>query len=158
MANSKLKRWVAIGTILYALFVMVICFMPQPQLTGYTTPGIVKWGRLVFLLRPFNSLLSLGQVTSLGQLAWIISQNLLNVFLLYPLMTGLLLLFPSLRFWKKAVAVAFMTSCFIEFTQLFLDFAIDANRVFEIDDLITNTLGGYLAYLTINYFKKRGAE
>ena len=31
-------------------------------------------------------------------------------------------------------------------TQILLDLLINANRVFEIDDLWTNTLGGYLAW------------
>ena len=34
----------------------------------------------------------------------------------------------------------------IEVTQILLDLLINANRVFEIDDLWTNTLGGYLAW------------
>ena len=34
----------------------------------------------------------------------------------------------------------------IEATQILLDLLINANRVFEIDDLWTNTLGGYLAW------------
>ncbi|MGG6495876.1 UNVERIFIED_CONTAM: VanZ family protein, partial [Bacteroidetes bacterium 56_B9] len=37
-------------------------------------------------------------------------------------------------------------SLFIECTQLLLDLLIDAQRVFEVDDLWTNTLGGVLAY------------
>ncbi|CCK19350.1 hypothetical protein BN193_03990 [Lactococcus raffinolactis 4877] len=35
----------------------------------------------------------------------------------------------------------------IETTQVILDLLFNFNRVFEVDDLITNTLGGVLAYL-----------
>lgn len=43
--------------------------------------------------------------------------------------------------------LVFLVSLGIECTQLILDFFFDFNRVFEIDDLWTNTLGGYLAWL-----------
>ena len=36
-----------------------------------------------------------------------------------------------------------------------LDILIDANRVFEIDDLWTNTLGGYLAFLFYKFLVKQ---
>ncbi|EJG70162.1 vanZ like family protein [Streptococcus pneumoniae 2081074] len=48
---------------------------------------------------------------------------------------------------KKGPSFSFLVSLGIECTQLILDFFFDFNRVFEIDDLWTNTLGGYLAWL-----------
>ncbi|WP_161940927.1 VanZ family protein, partial [Streptococcus suis] len=48
----------------------------------------------------------------------------------------------------------FCISLFIESTQLLLDLLIDAQRVFEVDDLWTNTLGGVLAYLVYKLTKK----
>ncbi|WP_080710478.1 VanZ family protein [Streptococcus mitis] len=48
---------------------------------------------------------------------------------------------------KKSDFFSFLLSLGIECTQLVLDFFFDFNRVFEIDDLWTNTLGGYLAWL-----------
>ena len=50
---------------LYSLCIVCFCFTPQPQLpTGVETPGIQTFGRLVFLLTPFNSFWKLGEVTS----------------------------------------------------------------------------------------------
>ncbi|MBZ8030350.1 VanZ family protein [Streptococcus pneumoniae] len=69
------------------------------------------------------------------------------VFLLTPLIFQLLYLFPNLRKTKKVLLFSFLVSLGIECTQLILDFFFDFNRVFEIDDLWTNTLGGYLAWL-----------
>ena len=86
-------------------------------------------------------------MTSLGQVIWIFLQNILNVFLLFPLVFQLIYLFPSLRQTKKVIVFSFLLSLGIECTQLVLDFFFDFNRVFEIDDLWTNTLGGYLAWL-----------
>ena len=41
--------------------------------------------------------------------------------------------------------MAFALSLTIELGQVILDLLIDANRVFELDDLWTNTLGGLVA-------------
>ncbi|CIV62441.1 Glycopeptide antibiotics resistance protein [Streptococcus pneumoniae] len=86
-------------------------------------------------------------MSDIGQLCWIFLQNILNVFLFFPLIFQLLYLFPNLRKTKKVLLFSFLVSLGIECTQLILDFFFDFNRVFEIDDLWTNTLGGYLAWL-----------
>ena len=142
------KKILILGVLLYSLCIVCFCFTPQPQLpTGVETPGIQTFGRLVFLLTPLNSLWNLGEVTSLGQVLWIFLQNILNVFLLFPLVFQLLYLYPNLRQTKKIILLSFLLSLGIECTQLVLDFFFDFNRVFEIDDLWTNTLGGYLAWV-----------
>jgi len=142
------KTVLSLGVLLYSLCIVCFCFSPQPQLpAGVETPGIQHLGRLVFLLTPFNSLWKLGEVTSLLQLFWILLQNALNVLLLFPLIFQLLYLIPSLRKTKRVILLSFLLSLSIECTQLVLDFFFDFNRVFEIDDLWTNTLGGYLAWV-----------
>ena len=118
------------------------------------TPGIQHLGRLVFLLTPFNSFWKLGEVSDMGQLYWIFLQNILNVFLLFPLVFQLLYLFPNLRKTKRVIIFSFLVSLGIECTQLVLDFFFDFNRVFEIDDLWTNALGGYLAWLLYKQLHK----
>ena len=142
------KTLLSLGIVIYSLCIVCFCFTPQPQLpTGVETPGIQTFGRLVFLLTPFNSLWKLGEVTSITQLFWIFLQNILNVFLLFPLVFQLLYLCPNLRKTKKILFLSFLLSLGIECTQLVLDFFFDFNRVFEIDDLWTNTLGGYLTWV-----------
>ena len=142
------KKLLSLGIVLYSLCIVCFCFTPQPQLpTGVETPGIQTFGRLVFLLMPFNSLWKLGEVTSPIQLFWIFLQNALNILLLFPLIFQLLYLTPSLRKTKRVILLSFLLSLSIECTQLALDFFFDFNRVFEIDDLWTNTLGGYLAWI-----------
>ncbi len=149
------KTLLSLGIVLYSLCIVCFCFTPQPQLpTGVETPGIQTFGRLVFLLTPFNSLWNLGEVTSPIQLFWIFLQNALNVLLLFPLIFQLLYLIPSLRKTKRVILLSFLLSLSIEFTQLVLDFFFDFNRVFEIDDLWTNTLGGYLAWVLYKLLHK----
>ena len=144
----KRKKLLSLGVVLYSICIICFCFTPQPKLPiGVETPGIQTFGRLVFLLTPLNSLWNLGEVTSLLQLFWIFLQNALNILLLFPLIFQLLYLMPSLRKTKKVIFLSFLLSLGIECTQLVLDFFFDFNRVFEVDDLWTNTLGGYLAWL-----------
>ena len=144
----KRKKILSLGVVLYSICIICFCFTPQPKLPiGVETPGIQTIGRLVFLLTPFNSLWKLGEVTSITQLFWIFLQNALNVLLLFPLIFQLLYLTPYLRKTKKVLLLSFLLSLGIECTQLALDFFFDFNRVFEIDDLWTNTLGGYLAWV-----------
>ena len=149
------KTLLSLGVLLYSLCIVCFCFTPQPQLpTGVETPGIQTIGRLVFLLTPFNSLWNLGEVTNPIQLFWIFLQNALNVLLLFPLIFQLLYLIPSLRKTKRVILISFLLSLSIECTQLVLDFLFDFNRVFEIDDLWTNTLGGYLAWVLYKLLHK----
>ena len=118
------------------------------------TPGIQYFGRVVVLLVPFNSFVNLGEITSWLQLVKVFVQNLANIFLLSPLIFQLLWLFPQLRSTKRIVWLSFAMSLAIEMTQILLDLLINANRVFEIDDLWTNTLGGYLAWRTFQLCQK----
>ena len=142
------RKLLGLGLVCYSICIVCFCFSPQPQLpTGVETPGIQHLGRLVFLLTPFNSFWKLGEVTSFLQLFWIFLQNALNILLLFPLIFQFLYLSPSLRETKKVIFLSFLLSLGIECTQLVLDFFFDFNRVFEIDDLWTNTLGGYLAWV-----------
>ncbi|MFZ2232468.1 MAG: VanZ family protein, partial [Lactococcus raffinolactis] len=80
-------------------------------------------------------------------------QNVANIFLLFPLVFALCLLKPGIRHFKKVLLMSFLMSLAIETTQAILDLLFDFNRVFEVDDLITNTLGGVLAYLLYKIVK-----
>lgn len=143
------------GSIFYILLLCLMCFLPQVLEKGMETPGIQQFGRIVVLLIPFNSFVNLGQITSLLQLIKVFVQNVMNIFLLSPLIFQLLWLFPKLRSTKRVLFASFAISLFIECTQILLDILIDANRVFEIDDLWTNTLGGYLAFLFYKFLVKQ---
>ena len=153
--TDKGRTFLTWGSIFYILLLCLMCFLPQVPEKGMETPGIQQFGRVVVLLIPFNSFVNLGQITSLLQLIKVFVQNGMNVFLLSPLIFQLLWLFPKLRSTKRVLFASFAISLFIECTQILLDILIDANRVFEIDDLWTNTLGGYLAFLFYKFLVKQ---
>ena len=151
----KGRTFLTWGSIFYILLLCLMCFLPQVPEKGMETPGIQQFGRIVVLLIPFNSFINLGQITSFFQLIKVFVQNIMNIFLLSPLIFQLLWLFPKMRSAKRVLFVSFSMSLFIECTQILLDILIDANRVFEIDDLWTNTLGGYLAFLFYKFLVKQ---
>ena len=156
------QRWTKIMAGAYALAIVCMCFLPQswyPQYKDFETPGIVQIGRLYLLPTPFNSIVNGDKVDSLYELWLIILQNLTNIFLLYPLVLAFLFLFEKWRSLRAVMRYSFGLSLFIECTQLLLDLLINAERVFEVDDLWTNTLGGVLAYgtylLIMKYVKEK---
>ncbi|MBY5033685.1 VanZ family protein [Streptococcus gallolyticus] len=134
----------------YALAISFMCFLPQglfPSIKGFSTPGIVQIGRLYFLLTPFNSFVNGHKIHTIQGFLFVLLQNFSNIFLLFPLVFCLIFLFKKWQSLKAATLYSFCMSLFIECTQLLLDLLINAERVFEVDDLWTNTLGGVLAYL-----------
>lgn len=144
--TAKGRRLTKGLVILYSLALILICWTPQyGMVEGVQTPDIQYFGRVVVLLTPFNSFTNFDQLDSLKEIIFVVGQNITNIFLLTPLILVLLALFPSFRAWKKVVLASFALSLTIELGQVVLDFLIDANRVFEIDDLWTNTLGGLVA-------------
>lgn len=137
--------------VIYGTLLVLLCWTPQYGIIdGVETPNVFSVGRMVFLLVPFNSLVSFGELDTALEIGWVIGQNAMNVFLIFPLMLGLLGLFPNLRNLKTILWLSFAISLTIEVGQLILDLLIDANRVFEIDDLWTNTLGGAIAFWAFN--------
>ncbi|MFC2797380.1 MAG: VanZ family protein [Streptococcus sp.] len=153
---TKRGRWLLrSGSFFYFILLCLMCFLPQHPEPGMEAPGIQHFGRIVVLLVPLNSLMNLGQITSVIQLIKVILQNVANVFLLSPLVFQLLWLWPWLRSHKRVLLFGFGLSLWIESSQVLLDLLFDANRVFELDDLWTNTLGAYLAYLGFQYLQAR---
>lgn len=151
------KRCVFLFLMLYLLFLIRLCFGPQLVGGGGETPGIQHFGRVVVLLIPFNSIVNAGQLKTFWDYVWVFGQNVSNIFLLFPVMFLFLILYPGLRSFKRITLLAFCFSIGIELTQVIIDILWDANRVFEIDDLWTNALGGTIAlivYRCIHKLKK----
>jgi len=129
------RRLLRSGSFFYFILLCLMCFLPQQPEPGMETPGIQHFGRIVVLLVPLNSVMNLGQITSVLQLIKVILQNIANIFLLSPLVFQLLWLWPWLRSRKRVLCFGFAMSLWIECSQVLLDLLFDANRVFELDDL-----------------------
>ena len=74
-------------------------------------------------------------------------QMFFNVLLLFPF--GVYLRYYFRRPWYQVIILSFLYSLFFELTQLSGLYGIypHAYRYFEVDDLICNTLGGFLGFL-----------
>lgn len=152
--GRKLVGWFAS---LYALLLVYLCFLPQttyPQYKTFSTPGIIQLGPFYILPIPFNSLVNAPALDSLSDWLLVLLQNVANIFLLYPLVLAFVFLFQDWRNYRTVAYKSFLISLFIECQQLVVDWLFDAGRVFEVDDLWTNTLGGMLAYATYRMWKK----
>ena len=79
------RRLLRSGSFFYFILLCLMCFLPQQPEPGMETPGIQHFGRIVVLLVPLNSVMNLGQITSVLQLIKVILQNIANIFLLSPL-------------------------------------------------------------------------
>ena len=142
----KRKILFSLGALFFGGMVVLLCFSPQPDFGQHiSTPGIVTYGRLIFLPTLFNSFVHLGDLDTPYKLFWVIGQNVVNIFLLTPFVFCLLGLCHRLRSYGRIALVSFGLSLGIECGQLLLDALFDFNRVFELDDLWTNTLGGIVA-------------
>ncbi|CAM2813504.1 teicoplanin resistance protein VanZ [Streptococcus agalactiae LMG 14747] len=149
------RKPVGLALVLYAFLIVMMCFRPQSSVAGVTTPNIIYIGRLRLLLVPFNSFIHFNELDTLWERSWVLGQNVANVFLLYPLGIFIQLLWKKWERPQEALLLGLGVSVFIEVTQLILDLLFDFNRVFEVDDLWTNTLGVFLAYLTIRWLKNK---
>ena len=146
---------VKLCVVLYAMAICLMCFSPQITIDGIEIHNVIYYGRLRFLLVPFNTFIIFGQLDGAWEIFWVIAQNVMNVLLLFPLIFGMITLCPKFRTWQRTTLLAFGISLSIETTQLVVDLLYNANRVFEIDDLWTNTLGGLLAFFTYQWFVKQ---
>jgi glycopeptide antibiotics resistance protein len=156
--KKPIQKIVKIITICYTIAICMMCFLPQsiyPTVKSIETPGIQHFGRITAILIPFNTLVHFGRIPSFSDVCLIVMQNVANIFLLSPLVFGICLIKANFSRFKKVFLTSFLMSLSIEVTQVLLDLLFDFNRVFEVDDLITNTLGGVLAYLFYKKIQRR---
>lgn len=143
MRTNTVNVWKC--TYLYTFFLYFLCayfvtWLPLP--TAETLSKLKPMSEFIQLV-PFQSFLDIEMETLLRDLAII----LFNVALTMPLGYFLKEFFHLSL--KKAVFIGFLVSLLYEVTQLTGLFFIypRAYRIFDIDDLIINTLGAYLGYV-----------
>ena len=147
-----LRTLMAYSFILYmmcAYFLIILPLPPVEEVAKYTSP----W----YQLKPFNELLDvfrelkddLSDHASFKQILKnsALFQIVFNILLTVPFGVYLRYFFKASR--KKTVVLSLALSLFFELTQLSGLYFIYPRpyRLADVDDLITNTLGGYLGYL-----------
>nr|WP_042195891.1 VanZ family protein [Kibdelosporangium sp. MJ126-NF4]CEL22289.1 Glycopeptide antibiotics resistance protein [Kibdelosporangium sp. MJ126-NF4]CTQ93071.1 Glycopeptide antibiotics resistance protein [Kibdelosporangium sp. MJ126-NF4] len=123
---------------LYAVLALAVVFLPLP---GPHTPRLRQTIQLV----PFQWVLD-----TVGGDIMAVKQVFLNVLLFVPL--GFFARMLWRRSARQAVLIGFAVSLLIEVTQLSGNFgtAPFVYRIFDVDDLMTNTFGALTGYLLAN--------
>lgn len=147
-----LRTLMAYSFILYmmcAYFLIILPLPPVEDVANYTSPWLQ--------LKPFNELLDvfrelrddLAEHASVKEIVKnsALFQIVFNILLTVPFGIYLRYFFKASR--KKTVILTLALSLFYELTQLSGLYFIYPRpyRLADVDDLITNTLGGYLGYL-----------
>ncbi|MFC0114882.1 VanZ family protein [Kibdelosporangium aridum] len=138
----------------------------RPLISGAVTLYASLALAVVFLPLPTASTPRLKQEIQLMPLQWVLDtvggdlnaakQVLLNVLLFVPL--GIFARVLWRRTARQALTIGFVASLTIEVTQLSGNFgtAPFVYRIFDVDDLITNTFGALLGYLLANAVVQSG--
>lgn len=99
----------------------------------------------------YYNLIPFQNITGLKQL----KEPLLNILMMVPMGIFLPVVFKSMRRWHHTVLTAFLLSLTIELLELGLTLGFGVILWhFDVSDLITNTLGGFIGYL-LYYFGMR---
>jgi glycopeptide antibiotics resistance protein len=82
----------------------------------------------------------------------------LNIVMFMPFGILLPLLWPSTGTWKRIAACGLAASAVIEFSQLGMWIAIGNRRMFDVNDLMSNTAGAVLGLMLLRAFVPERAE
>ena len=148
--------------LLYVLCVIGLVFFPLPSMNGTVTSAAHGIQMIPFqfvrdIIRETPFVWNQPQTYLPAVFDWAVLQVAFNVMMLVPF--GMYLRF-NFHFTGKKVAISsFLFSCFIEIGQLTGLFFLfpQAYRLGDVDDLITNTLGGLIGYGIVRFFEKRVA-
>ncbi|MCE7005947.1 VanZ family protein [Kibdelosporangium philippinense] len=136
--RGRVRPLVSGAVTLYAALALAVVFLPLP------TPSTPRLRQTIQLI-PFQWVLD-----TVGGDLNAVKQVFLNVLLFVPL--GIFARVLWKRTARQAVVLGFVASLTIEVTQLSGNFgtAPFVYRIFDVDDLITNTFGAMLGYLLVS--------
>lgn len=138
---NRLYALRAVGVYLFIFYVIgLVCFTLYPMPTD-----AVEFCRTYHLTPQLTSLQSIMDIKTDGMRA--VLQVVMNVLFFVPLGVFLRVLW-RVRIWK-AIVLSFVASLCIETAQLTGVFGLYpcSYRLFDIDDLLVNTLGGVMGYV-----------
>lgn len=147
-----LRTIIVYSMVLYlinAYFLIILPLPPIDEVATYTSPTmqLVPFQFITDMIKDSTLVFSdiHTYLPSLGDAA--VYQVFYNVVLLLPF--GFYLRYYFKCAWWKTILCSFLLSLFFEITQLSGLYGIypRSYRLFDVDDLMINTLGGYLGYL-----------
>lgn len=151
---NKLRVLIIYSFILYVICVYFLAIFPLPDKDN------IDMNSPTSQLVPFNFIVDIIKESSNMKSIWDVFLNssvytvLFNILMFIPF--GMYLRYYFKYSLKKTILLSFIFSLFLEVTQLTGLYFIYPHpyRLFDVDDLIINTLGGILGYYFVNIFMK----
>ncbi len=151
---NKLRVLIIYSFILYMICVYFLAIFPLPDRDS------IDMNSPVCQLVPFNFILDIIKECSSFDNIWLILADssvytvLFNVLMFMPF--GMYLRYYFKNSLKKTIFFSFLFSLFLEVTQLTGLYFIYPHpyRLFDVDDLMINTLGGVVGYFVMGIFIK----
>lgn len=155
---NKLRTLIVYSFILYMMTIYFLVILPLPDINNLPTD------KTMYNLIPFKFIADIIKETSFNisnpsTYLKALTENCVYVALFNILMTipfGMYLRYYYKASFKKVLILSFFLSLFFELTQLSGLYFIypHAYRLFDVDDLILNTLGGVVGYLLFGLVEK----
>lgn len=151
---NKLRALIIYSFILYMMCVYFLAIFPLPDRDS------IDMNSPIYQLIPFNFMFDVFKESSNMKNVWDVLLNpsvytvLFNILMFIPF--GMYLRYYFKTSLKKTVLFSFLFSLFLEVTQLTGLYFIYSYpyRLFDVDDLIINTLGGIFGYYFVSIFMK----
>ncbi|MDF7672220.1 VanZ family protein [Lactobacillus sp. ESL0701] len=152
--KSQKRNWKRIllsGLFLIYLWVLLdVTIFPIPLFLDNSLPAKLKFGKQLFINLRFNILKNYMPLQLIG-----------NIVLLAPLSFFVAVFKEKYAKLGHNLWLMFLSSLLIESVQLILSFFYLGNRIFDVNDLLLNTLGaliGFGFFKLINLFFKQQVE
>ena len=150
----KLRVLIIYSFILYMICVYFLAIFPLPDTDS------IDMSSPVCQLIPFNFILDIIKESSQFKSLWLVLTDssvytvLFNILMFIPF--GMYLRYYFKNNLKKTILFSFLFSLFLELTQLTGLYFIYPHpyRLFDVDDLIINTLGGIIGYFVMGIFMR----
>ena len=150
----KLRVLIIYSFILYMICVYFLAIFPLPDRDS------IDMSSPVCQLIPFNFILDIIKESSQFKSFWLVLTDssvytvLFNILMFIPF--GMYLRYYFKNNLKKTILFSFLFSLFLELTQLTGLYFIYPHpyRLFDVDDLIINTLGGIIGYFVMGIFMR----
>lgn len=134
VSRSKIKRFLFLMFAMYLVFLFYVTLFTHNYYEYGRSFNLVLFDSIHLMLNSGNS--------------WLMIKNILgNILLFFPLGFLFPCFVPTFRSFFKMVGTGMLISASIEFLQYMY-----ANRIFDIDDILLNSLGTMVGYFVFLFF------
>lgn len=154
---NKLRTFIIYSFILYMMTIYFLVILPLPnrsEVANLITPRVqLKLFNFIKDIKKYNPLIITNPSTYLKAIKHSsFYVNIFNIFMFIPF--GMYLRYYFKKSKTQVIIYSFILSLFFELTQLTGLYFIypRSYRLFDVDDLLLNTLGGIIGYFYYGYY------